>query len=114
MQAVRRRSGCARACVARVKGCGRRSCPCSLHAALPGHLEGSHAPSAPCARPRPCPLLPTDPARPDPPPTSGRWKRRTQANQGISLVSKLTGSSLMEGMGVSSSSLRRATSTSIT
>lgn len=42
--------------------------------------------------------------------TSGRWKRRTQAHQGISLVSNSTGSSLVEGMGLSSSSLRRAIS----
>ena len=44
--------------------------------------------------------------------TSGRWKRRTHAHQGISLVSNSTGSSLVEGMGLSSSSLRRAISAS--
>jgi hypothetical protein len=46
--------------------------------------------------------------------TSGKWKRRTQAHQGISLVSKFTGSSFVLGMGNSSSNLRRAISVSIT
>ncbi len=45
---------------------------------------------------------------------SGRWKRRTHAHHGISAVSKNTGSSLVLGMGLSSRSLRRAISASMT
>ena len=46
--------------------------------------------------------------------TSGRWKRRTHAHQGISAVSNSTGSSFVLGMGDSSSSLRLSISASIT
>lgn len=46
--------------------------------------------------------------------TSGRWNRRIQAHQGISAVSKSTGSSLVLGMGDCSSICLRAISASIT
>ncbi len=46
--------------------------------------------------------------------TSGRWKRLTQAHQGICAVSKNTGSSFVLAMGLSSSIFRRPISASMT